>query len=59
MSSSNTPQEFHSVIARIFHTYGPQMKLNDGRVLAAVVRDSLEGKRIKLASAGMALRGFC
>jgi UDP-glucuronate decarboxylase len=51
--------ELHAVIARIFHTYGPQMKLNDGRVFADFVRDSLEGKQIKLASSGEALRCFC
>lgn len=49
----------HTVIARIFHTYGPQMHLNDGRVFADFVRDSLEGKKIKLASSGEALRCFC
>lgn len=51
--------ELHTVIARIFHTYGPQMKLDDGRVFADFVRDSLEGKRINLASSGEALRCFC
>ena len=51
--------ELHAVIARIFHTYGPQMKLNDGRVFADFVRDSLEAKQIKLASSGEALRCFC
>ena len=59
MSSSMTPHELHTVIARFFHTYGPQMKLNDGRVLADFVRDSLEAKRIKLAGFGKALRYFC
>jgi len=49
----------HAVIARIFHTYGPQMKLNDGRVFADFVRDSLEGRHIKLSSSGEALRCFC
>ena len=51
--------ELHTVIARIFHTYGPQMNLNDGRVFADFVRDSLEAKQIKLASSGEALRCFC
>lgn len=51
--------ELHTVIARIFHTYGPQMKLNDGRVFADFVRDSLDAKQIKLASSGEALRCFC
>jgi UDP-glucuronate decarboxylase len=49
----------HAVIARIFHTYGPQMKLSDGRVFADFIRDSLEGKQINLASSGEALRCFC
>ena len=51
--------ELHTVIARIFHTYGPQMKLDDGRVFADFVRDSLEAKQIRLASSGEALRCFC
>jgi UDP-glucuronate decarboxylase len=51
--------DLHAVIARIFHTYGPQMKLNDGRVFADFVRDSLEGKRINIAGSGEALRCFC
>jgi UDP-glucuronate decarboxylase len=51
--------KLHTVMARVFHTYGPQMKLDDGRVFADFVRDSLEGKQIKLASSGEALRCFC
>ena len=46
-------------IARIFHTYGPQMRLDDGRVFADFIRDSLEGKHIQLSSTGDALRCFC
>lgn len=49
----------HTLMARIFHTYGPQMNLNDGRVFADFVRDSLGGTQIKLASSGEALRCFC
>lgn len=49
----------HATIARIFHTYGPQMKLDDGRVFADFIRDALEGKQIKLGSSGMAKRCFC
>ena len=51
--------QLHTVIARIFHTYGPQMKLNDGRVFADFVRDSLNARQIKVASSGEALRCFC
>lgn len=49
----------HTTIARIFHTYGPQMKLDDGRVFADFIRDSLQGSNITLTSAGDALRCFC
>ena len=45
--------------ARIFHTYGPQMDLQDGRVFADFVRDALKGQAIRLTSAGMARRCFC
>lgn len=45
--------------ARIFHTYGPQMNLEDGRVFADFVRDALNGQSIALVSAGTARRCFC
>ena len=45
--------------ARIFHTYGPQMDLEDGRVFADFVRDALKGQPIALASTGTARRCFC
>ena len=45
--------------ARIFHTYGPQMDLDDGRVFADFIRDALKGQPIALASAGTARRCFC
>lgn len=44
---------------RIFHTYGPQMNLDDGRVFADFVRDALQGHSIELASTGTAKRCFC
>jgi nucleoside-diphosphate-sugar epimerase len=45
--------------ARIFHTYGPQMALDDGRVFSDFVRDALNGQPISLASNGTARRCFC
>lgn len=48
-----------SSCARIFHTYGPQMNLDDGRVFADFVRDALKGKPIALASTGTDRRCFC
>jgi UDP-glucuronate decarboxylase len=52
----------HGVPARIvrpFHTYGPGMDLNDGRVFADFVADILAGRDIVLKSDGLALRPFC
>ena len=46
-------------IARPFHTYGPGMKLDDGRVFADFVRDILQGGPIVLNSDGSARRSFC
>ena len=48
-----------STIARIFHTYGPQMSMDDGRVFADFVRDALQGDPIAIASDGSARRCFC
>lgn len=47
------------VIARPFHTYGPGMRLDDGRVFADFVRDVLAGRDIVLNSDGAAERAFC
>ena len=49
----------HTTGVRIFHTYGPQMSLDDGRVFADFVRDALNSEPISLASTGSARRCFC
>jgi UDP-glucuronate decarboxylase len=46
-------------IVRPFHTYGPGMKLDDGRVYADFVADVLAGRDIKLKSNGLNRRSFC
>ena len=46
-------------IVRPFHTYGPGMRLDDGRVFADFVRDILKGGPIVLQSDGRARRSFC
>jgi len=46
-------------IVRPFHTYGPGMKLDDGRVYADFVRDIIENRPIVLKSSGDAIRAFC
>jgi nucleoside-diphosphate-sugar epimerase len=48
-----------ATIARPFHTYGPGMRLDDGRVFADFVADILARRDIVLKSDGRALRPFC
>jgi len=46
-------------IVRPFHTYGPKMKLDDGRVYADFVSNILNNKDLQILSDGMATRAFC
>lgn len=46
-------------IVRPFHTYGPGMSLEDGRVFADFVKCVINKKDIRLTSDGSALRAFC
>lgn len=46
-------------IARIFHTFGPGMQLNDGRVFADFVKNIINNEDITLKSDGSAQRSFC
>lgn len=49
----------HTSVVRPFHTYGPGMALNDGRVFADFVADVVHGRDIVLKSDGLAKRPFC
>ena len=46
-------------IARIFNTYGPRMKLNDGRVVPALLDQALEGRPMTIFGDGSQTRSFC
>jgi len=46
-------------IARIFNTYGPRMKLNDGRVVPQFLDQALHGKPITIYGDGLQTRSFC
>lgn len=46
-------------VARLAHTYGPGMDLNDGRVFADFVGNIVRGENIVLKSDGSASRPFC
>lgn len=53
---------FHQVetrIVRIFNTYGPRMRLNDGRVLPAFIGQALRGEDLTVFGDGSQTRSFC
>ncbi|HOZ84506.1 MAG TPA: SDR family oxidoreductase [Niabella sp.] len=53
---------FHNVdtrIVRIFNTYGPRMRLNDGRALPAFIGQALRGEPITVFGDGSQTRSFC
>lgn len=53
---------YHNVdtrILRIFNTYGPRMRLNDGRVLPAFIGQALRGEDLTVFGDGSQTRSFC
>ncbi len=53
---------FHNLetrIVRIFNTYGPRMRLNDGRVLPAFIGQALRGEDLTIFGDGSQTRSFC
>ncbi|WP_438426182.1 UDP-glucuronic acid decarboxylase family protein [Aquimarina macrocephali] len=46
-------------IARIFNTYGPRMRLNDGRVVPAFIGQALRGEDLTIFGNGLQTRSFC
>ncbi len=53
---------FHGLetrIVRIFNTYGPRMRLNDGRVLPAFIGQALRGEDLTAFGDGSQTRSFC
>lgn len=46
-------------IVRIFNTYGPRMRLNDGRVVPAFIAQALRGEPITIFGDGNQTRSFC
>jgi UDP-glucuronate decarboxylase len=46
-------------VARIFNTYGPRMKLNDGRVVTNFIAQAIKGEPITIYGDGKQTRSFC
>lgn len=55
----HTYHKLETRIARIFNTYGPRMRLNDGRVLPAFIGQALRGEDLTVFGDGKQTRSFC
>ncbi len=51
--------EVNTAIVRIFNTYGPRMRLDDGRVVPNFVKQSLKGESLTVYGDGQQTRSFC
>jgi len=54
-----TQQGVNTAIARIFNTYGPKMRSNDGRAIPTFVRQALANKPLTVFGRGQQTRSFC
>lgn len=55
----NNAHGLETRIIRIFNTYGPRMRLNDGRVLPAFIGQALRGEDLTMFGDGSQTRSFC
>jgi len=55
----HTYHKIETRIVRIFNTYGPRMRLNDGRVLPAFIGQALRGENLTVFGDGSQTRSFC
>jgi len=55
----HTFHELETRIVRIFNTYGPRMRLNDGRVVPAFIGQVLRGENMTIFGDGNQTRSFC
>lgn len=59
VSSYNRIYNIDSRIVRLFNTYGPKMKINDGRVVTNFISQALIGEDITIYGKGNQTRSFC
>ncbi len=59
MMAYHTYHQVDTQIVRIFNTYGPRMRLNDGRVVPAFISQALAGEPLTIFGDGSQTRSFC
>tara|TARA_B100001093_G_scaffold416237_1_gene406837 strand:- start:1087 stop:2019 length:933 start_codon:yes stop_codon:yes gene_type:complete len=55
----NYKDELNLYIGRIFNTYGPNMQINDGRVISNFITQAIEGNNLTINGDGTQTRSFC
>ncbi len=59
VSSYNRTYDLDTRILRLFNTYGPKMKINDGRVVTNFIYQAITGNDITIYGQGNQTRSFC
>ncbi len=59
VSSYNRIHDLDTIILRLFNTYGPKMKINDGRVVTNFIYQAITGNDITIYGQGNQTRSFC
>jgi dTDP-glucose 4,6-dehydratase len=59
VSTNTRIRGLNSGIVRIFNTYGPRMRLDDGRIVPELARQALLGRPLTVHGSGLQTRSFC
>jgi dTDP-glucose 4,6-dehydratase len=59
VSTATRLQGLNGAMVRIFNTYGPRMRIDDGRVVPELARQVIQGKPLTVHGEGLQTRSFC
>jgi dTDP-glucose 4,6-dehydratase len=59
VSTATRLKNLNGAIVRIFNTYGPRMRIDDGRIVPELCRQVLENKPLTIHGEGLQTRSFC
>jgi dTDP-glucose 4,6-dehydratase len=59
VSTASRLKDLNAGIVRIFNTYGPRMRLDDGRIVPELIRRAIAGEPLTIHGTGQQTRSFC
>lgn len=59
VSTATRLKKLNGAIVRIFNTYGPRMRIDDGRIVPELCRQAIEAKPLTIHGEGLQTRSFC